>query len=546
MRAATVEQALKHPNWSMGPKITIDSATLMNKGLELIEAHHLFALEPAQIDVLVHPQSIVHGLVEYRDGSVIAQLGSPDMRIPIAHCLAWPARIDGPAARLDLAKSATLTFEAPDPDRFPALALGRRALETGGAAPDRPQCRQRGRGRGLPRPRLGFGGLPPWWRPRWRRPSAAMPLRNRKISTRRSPLTIWQGRWRMTSCPKLPQRHPRKSGWGGSASGRGRGRNGRFSAISGFGARGWTGWIIPFLFGLSVVVFFHELGHFLVARWCGVRVLTFSVGFGPELLGFTDRHGTRWKLSAIPLGGYVKFFGDENAASVPDQAAVASMTADERRQSFFHQAGRPARGDRGGRADRQFHPGDRDFRRVFAVYGKQTTTARVDAVQPDPPRPRRGFQPGDVVLAIDGRKVESFSDMQRIVSANAGRTLTFQVDRGGAPVTLTRDARAQAGQGRLRQHTCHAVLGVSRSMSPADVKTETVDPLAAVWLGAKETWFIIDRTFSYIGGLFAGPRMRRPARRADPDRPDFGPGRHAWASCRCCTSPPCCRSRSGC
>jgi len=135
MRAATLEQALKHPNWSMGPKITIDSATMMNKCLELIEAHHLFAVEPALLAVLVHPQSIIHGMVEYRDGSVVAQLGSPDMRIPIAHCLAWPRRIDGPAARLDLARIGTLTFEEPDSDRFPALALGRRALETGGGAP---------------------------------------------------------------------------------------------------------------------------------------------------------------------------------------------------------------------------------------------------------------------------------------------------------------------------------------------------------------------------------------------------------------------------
>ena len=119
----------------MGPKITIDSATMFNKVLELIEAHHLFAVEPAKLAVLVHPQSIIHGMVEYRDGSVVAQLGSPDMRIPIAHCLAWPTRIDGPAAKLDLAKVGSLTFEAPDPDRFPALALGRRALETGGAAP---------------------------------------------------------------------------------------------------------------------------------------------------------------------------------------------------------------------------------------------------------------------------------------------------------------------------------------------------------------------------------------------------------------------------
>jgi 1-deoxy-D-xylulose-5-phosphate reductoisomerase len=133
--AATPAQALRHPNWSMGPKVTIDSATLMNKGLELIEAHHLFALPSGQIDVLVHPQSVVHGLVEFRDGSVVAQLGAPDMRIPIAHCLAWPERIDGPAPRLDLAKVASLTFEPPDIDRFPALGLAREALETGEAAP---------------------------------------------------------------------------------------------------------------------------------------------------------------------------------------------------------------------------------------------------------------------------------------------------------------------------------------------------------------------------------------------------------------------------
>ena len=135
IKAATPEQALRHPNWTMGPKITVDSATLMNKGLELIEAHHLFALKPTEIDVLVHPQSVVHGLVEFRDGSMVAQLGSPDMRIPIAHCLAWPQRIDGPAARLNLAQVRDLTFEEPDLVRFPALALARQAMVTGGAAP---------------------------------------------------------------------------------------------------------------------------------------------------------------------------------------------------------------------------------------------------------------------------------------------------------------------------------------------------------------------------------------------------------------------------
>jgi len=135
IRAATPEQALRHPNWSMGPKITVDSASLMNKGLELIEAHHLFALPSEQIDVLVHPQSVVHGLVEFRDGSVVAQLGPPDMRVPIAHCLAWPERIDGPAPQLDLARVRELNFEAPDLARFPALGLARRALEAGGGAP---------------------------------------------------------------------------------------------------------------------------------------------------------------------------------------------------------------------------------------------------------------------------------------------------------------------------------------------------------------------------------------------------------------------------
>jgi 1-deoxy-D-xylulose-5-phosphate reductoisomerase len=159
MRAATLEQALKHPNWSMGPKITVDSATMMNKSLELIEAHHLFAMEPQGLDVLVHPQSIVHGLVEYRDGSVVAQLGSPDMRIPIAHCLAFPERIDGPAARLDLARVGTLNFEAPDPIRFPALALGRRALETGGAAPTILNAANEVAVAAFIGGRIGFGGI---------------------------------------------------------------------------------------------------------------------------------------------------------------------------------------------------------------------------------------------------------------------------------------------------------------------------------------------------------------------------------------------------
>jgi 1-deoxy-D-xylulose-5-phosphate reductoisomerase len=135
MEKAAPDQALAHPNWSMGAKITIDSATMMNKGLEIIEAAYLFAMPPERVDVIVHPQSIVHSLVEYADGSTLAQLGPPDMRTPIACAYAWPDRLPWPAERLDLGRVGQLTFEAPDPQRFPALSIAKQALAAGGVAP---------------------------------------------------------------------------------------------------------------------------------------------------------------------------------------------------------------------------------------------------------------------------------------------------------------------------------------------------------------------------------------------------------------------------
>jgi 1-deoxy-D-xylulose-5-phosphate reductoisomerase len=135
MADVTPAQAVKHPNWSMGAKISVDSATMMNKGLELIEAWHLFGLPSARLDVLVHPQSVIHSMVEYVDGSVLAQLGSPDMRTPIAYTLAWPQRMETPSERLNLARIGKLEFEVPDIERFPALRLARSAMEAGGACP---------------------------------------------------------------------------------------------------------------------------------------------------------------------------------------------------------------------------------------------------------------------------------------------------------------------------------------------------------------------------------------------------------------------------
>ena len=135
MKDVSPEEAVAHPNWDMGAKISVDSATLMNKGLELIEAYHLFPLDESEIDILVHPQSVIHSMVEYEDGSVLAQLGSPDMRTPISYALNWPRRMKAPVERLDLAKIGSLTFEALDPERFPALRLAREALQAGGAMP---------------------------------------------------------------------------------------------------------------------------------------------------------------------------------------------------------------------------------------------------------------------------------------------------------------------------------------------------------------------------------------------------------------------------
>ncbi len=279
-----------------------------------------------------------------------------------------------------------------------------------------------------------------------------------------------------------------------------------FSFLSNFGAVGWgvLGYVIPFLFVLTIVVFFHELGHFVVARWCGVKVLTFSIGFGRELLGFNDRHATRWKISAIPLGGYVKFFGDDNAASVPDQSALSSMTEAERQVSFVHQnvAKRSAIVVAGPLAN--FLLAVAIFASLFMIYGKQSTAARVDTIQAGSAAEAAGFKPGDLVLAINGRPVESFSDMQRIVSTSAGETLSILVERGGEQLTLKAAPALKEVKDSFGNVHRIGVLGISRSLAPDDLKHQPVGPLKALGLGGQETWFVIERTLSYIGGVFSG------------------------------------------
>ncbi|MBV9348868.1 MAG: RIP metalloprotease RseP [Pseudolabrys sp.] len=273
--------------------------------------------------------------------------------------------------------------------------------------------------------------------------------------------------------------------------------------LSAFGG-GITGYVIPFLFVLTIVVFFHELGHFWIARRCGIRVLVFSIGFGPELIGFNDRHGTRWKISAIPLGGYVKFFGDESAASTPDNASLQAMTPAEKAESFQHQKVGPRAAVVVAGPVANFLLAIAIFAGIFMVVGKQTTTARVDTIQAGSAAADAGFQAGDIVLAINGRKIDSFSEMQRIVSVSAGETLSVEVDRGGE----RRQIKAVPALKELKDNFGNThrvgVLGISRSMAPGDVKTERVGPLAALGMGVGETWFVIERTMSYIGGIFAG------------------------------------------
>jgi regulator of sigma E protease len=256
-----------------------------------------------------------------------------------------------------------------------------------------------------------------------------------------------------------------------------------------------TNWVIPFLFVLTIIVFFHELGHFLIARLCGIRVLVFSIGFGPELLGFNDRHGTRWKISAIPLGGYVKFFGDENEASVPDPATLAAMTEAERKQSF---PGQPV----GNRAAvvaagpiTNFILAIVIFAGIFMAFGKTTVIPRIATVSPDSPAATAGFKPGDVIVSIDDARVENFSDVQRIVSFNAGVPLTIVVDRGGSLLTLKATPADQSRRG---------VLGITRSNEASDVRTDSVTPVEAVRLGAERTWLVVSTSLAYLHDVVVG------------------------------------------
>jgi regulator of sigma E protease len=269
-------------------------------------------------------------------------------------------------------------------------------------------------------------------------------------------------------------------------------------------SHGFVGYIIPFLFVLTIVVFFHELGHFLVARWAGVKVLTFSLGFGPELIGFNDRFGTRWKISAVPLGGYVKFFGDESEASTPSSETLGNMSEEERAKSFHHKKVGPRAAIVAAGPIANFVLAIVIFTLLFTFFGKPSTTARVDQVEVGSAAEKAGFQVGDVVTAIDGKIIESFSDMQRIVVTHAGDQLVFTVKRGDSTQQLQGTPELREVKDPFGNSHRQGVMGITRSTTAGEVTTEKVDPATALWLGVKETWFVIDQTLSYIGNVFTG------------------------------------------
>ena len=261
--------------------------------------------------------------------------------------------------------------------------------------------------------------------------------------------------------------------------------------------------LLAFPFVLAIVVFFHELGHFLVGRWCGVQVDTFSLGFGPELFGFTDRHKTRWRVAAIPLGGFVKFHGDANAASLPAEADIAGMGAAERAVTFAAQRvwKRAAIVAAGPIAN--FILALVIFTATFSIQGRTVMMPRIGEIADGTPAARAGFMAGDYVVSIDGQEIATFDDIKRIVSRADDTTLTFKLDRAGTIVTILAAPERKEVKGPFG--TVRDVqLGIRSSSDPADLRNERLNVAQAFQAAAAETWFVVDRTGSYVGGLFTG------------------------------------------
>ncbi len=265
-----------------------------------------------------------------------------------------------------------------------------------------------------------------------------------------------------------------------------------------------TGYIVPFILVLSLLVFVHEMGHYLVGRWCGIRSTAFSIGFGPELIGFTDKRGTRWKLSAIPLGGYVKFFGDEDAASKPDSSGLTQMSLEERAQTLsgaklWKRAATVAAGPIA-----NFILAILIFAVLFGIYGRMIADPVVAEVRENSAAAAAGVKPGDRLVAIDGEKVMTFEDVRRYVGIRPGTPITVTVERAGEelklPMVPTRTETTDQFGNKLEM----GIIGIVTDQTSGNFRHIEYSPSEAVAEGVRETGHVITGTFNYIGNLVTG------------------------------------------
>ncbi|MEZ2330734.1 RIP metalloprotease RseP [Mesorhizobium sp. RCC_202] len=273
-----------------------------------------------------------------------------------------------------------------------------------------------------------------------------------------------------------------------------------------FSTQGFVlGTLVPFLFVLTVVVFVHEMGHYLIGRWCGIGVKAFSIGFGPELFGFYDRHGTRWKLCAIPLGGYVKFVGDMNAtSSQPSTEEIESLTDAEREVAFHTQPiwKRAATVVAGPMFN--FLLTIVVFAVLFSLYGRSVMEPTVAEVTAGSPAAQAGIQPGDRFVKVDGSKVETFADVQRLVSGRAGDAIAFTMLRDGKEITVTATPAPMEQQDALGNKVKVAVIGVVNNAELGQQRLVSYTPAGAVLAAVEETGHVIERTGQFLQRFVAG------------------------------------------
>lgn len=265
-----------------------------------------------------------------------------------------------------------------------------------------------------------------------------------------------------------------------------------------------VGYIIPFLFVLTLLVFVHEMGHYLVGRWCGIRATAFSVGFGPEIAGFTDRRGTRWKLSAIPLGGYVKFWGDEDVASRPDQNALTGLSEAEKAQTLpgaklWKRAATVAAGPVA-----NFLLAILIFATLFTLYGKPVSDPVVATVTEGSAAQEAGVKPGDLLVALDGTAIETFDDVRRYVSIRPGTPIVVTVRRDGVQQDLPMTPRATEITDPFGNKVEIGLIGIVTTQEVGNFRVEKLSAGQALMEGVRETGNIVTGTFHYIGNLLTG------------------------------------------